>query len=553
MLINLSIKNYALIAYSSIAFSDQFSIITGETGAGKSILLDALGLVLGKRADLSVLRDKDGKCIIEAQFQIGNYTLQPFFETNDIDYEEQTIVRREILPSGKSRAFVNDSPVNLNVLQALGDKLLDIHSQHQTQELTNEVYQIEIIDAIAQTRPLISEYQYQLQAYKKAKKQLNTLENQQAALLKEQDYNTFLLEELISAELKSGEQEELESEFEKLNNVEFVNEHLEKAIAVLNDEQYGVLHLLREIKSSLLKVAPIASDYQELTDRLMSVEIELNDIKHEAELANERLIKDPYQLELINSKLQNIYNLQKKHQVQTVEALLDIQNELNAKVFQAEGISEEITALQHQISEAEISLRNLGKQIHESRLKIIPALTEEIKAIISPLGMPNAQFQFDLKLSDTFLSNGMDEIELLFSANKGMMLGSMKKTASGGEMSRIMLAIKAILANYLHLPTIIFDEIDTGVSGDVADKMGNIMKQMGHKMQVFAITHLPQVAAKGNQHYKVRKDNDMEQTVSEIKQLTKEERILEIAQMLSGKNITDSAINHAKELLAEVQ
>jgi len=553
MLINLSIKNYALIAYSSIAFSDQFSIITGETGAGKSILLDALGLVLGKRADLSVLRDKDEKCIIEAQFQIGNYTLQPFFETNDIDYEEQTIVRREILPSGKSRAFVNDSPVNLNVLQALGDKLLDIHSQHQTQELTNEVYQIEIIDAIAQTRPLISEYQYQLQAYKKAKKQLNTLENQQAALLKEQDYNTFLLEELISAELKSGEQEELESEFEKLNNVEFVNEHLEKAIAVLNDEQYGVLHLLREIKSSLLKVAPIASDYQELTDRLMSVEIELNDIKHEAELANERLIKDPYQLELINSKLQNIYNLQKKHQVQTVEALLDIQNELNAKVFQAEGISEEITALQHQISEAEISLRNLGKQIHESRLKIIPALTEEIKAIISPLGMPNAQFQFDLKLSDTFLSNGMDEIELLFSANKGMMLGSMKKTASGGEMSRIMLAIKAILANYLHLPTIIFDEIDTGVSGDVADKMGNIMKQMGHKMQVFAITHLPQVAAKGNQHYKVRKDNDMEQTVSEIKQLTKEERILEIAQMLSGKNITDSAINHAKELLAEVQ
>lgn len=553
MLINLSIKNYALIAYSSIAFSDQFSIITGETGAGKSILLDALGLVLGKRADLSVLRDKDEKCIIEAQFQISNYNLQPFFEANDIDYDKQTIVRREILPSGKSRAFVNDSPVNLNVLQALGDKLLDIHSQHQTQELTNEVYQIEIIDAIAQTRPLISEYQYQLQAYKKAKKQLNTLENQQAALLKEQDYNTFLLEELISAELKSGEQEELESEFEKLNNVEFVNEHLEKAIAVLNDEQYGVLHLLREIKNSLLKVAPIASDYQELTDRLMSVEIELNDIKQEAELANERLIKDPYQLELINSKLQNIYNLQKKHQVQTVEALLDIQNELNAKIFQAEGISEEITALQHQISEAEKSLRNLGKQIHESRLKIIPALTEEIKAIISPLGMPNAQFQFDLKLSDTFLSNGMDEIELLFSANKGMMLGSMKKTASGGEMSRIMLAIKAILANYLHLPTIIFDEIDTGVSGDVADKMGNIMKQMGHKMQVFAITHLPQVAAKGNQHYKVRKDNDMEQTVSEIKQLTKEERILEIAQMLSGKNITDSAINHAKELLAEVQ
>lgn len=553
MLINLSIKNYALIAYSSIAFSDQFSIITGETGAGKSILLDALGLVLGKRADLSVLRDKDEKCIIEAQFQITNYNLQPFFETNDIDYEEQTIVRREILPSGKSRAFVNDSPVNLNVLQTLGDKLLDIHSQHQTQELTNEVYQIEIIDAIAQTRPLISEYQHQLQAYKKAKKQLNILEDQQAALLKEQDYNTFLLEELVSAELKSGEQEELESEFEKLNNVEFVNEHLEKAIAVLNDEQYGVLHLLREIKSSLLKVAPIASDYQELTNRLMSVEIELNDIKQEAELANERLIKDPYQLELINSKLQNIYNLQKKHQVQTVEALLDIQNELNTKVFQAEGISEEITALQQQISEAEKSLKNLGKQIHESRLKIIPALTEEIKAIISPLGMPNAQFQFDLKLSDTFLSNGMDEIELLFSANKGMMLGSMKKTASGGEMSRIMLAIKAILANYLHLPTIIFDEIDTGVSGDVADKMGNIMKQMGYKMQVFAITHLPQVAAKGNQHYKVRKDDDMEQTVSEIKQLTKEERILEIAQMLSGKNITDSAINHAKELLAEVQ
>lgn len=549
MLTHLSIKNYALIAFSSIDFSNQLSIITGETGAGKSILLDALGLVLGKRADLNALRDKENKCVVEAHFNISNYNLNTFFEENDLDYDASTVLRREILPSGKSRAFINDSPVTLAVLQELGTFLLDIHSQHQTQDLSSENHQIQILDAVANNQNSVLNYQQILSEYKVNKKKLLELQEEQKSLSKEQDYNSFLLDELIAADLKSGEQEILESELEKLSNVEFVHEHFEKSAAILSDEQYGIINLLKELKTSLQKVSPIDLAYHDLFERVQSAEIELKDVLDEVENQSEKLLKDPVQLELINGKLQQIYALQKKHFVNTIDELLEIQEDLNSKVFKVEGISEAIEKLLQVEIEFETQLNEIAAQIRNNRELIIPKLIEEIRAIISPLGMPNANFKFDLTPTDKFLSNGKDHIDWLFSANKGMDFGILKKTASGGEMSRIMLAIKAILAKYSHLPTIIFDEIDTGVSGDVANKMGEIMKEMSKNMQVMAITHLPQVASKGNQHFKVSKDHNSEQTVSEIKLLSTEDRIKEIAQMLSGENITDSAISHAKELL----
>ena len=549
MLIHLSIKNYALIAFSSIDFSNQLSIITGETGAGKSILLDALGLVLGKRADLNALRDKENKCVVEAHFEISNYNLSNFFEENDLDFDATTVLRREILPSGKSRAFINDSPVTLAVLQELGTFLLDIHSQHQTQDLSNENQQIQILDVIGNNQNLILDYQTELANYKANKKKLIEFQEEQKALSKEQDYNSFLLEELLVADLKLGDQEILESELEKLSNVEFVHEQFEKSTAILSDEQYGVINLLKELKTSLQKVSPIDNAYHELFERVQSAEIELKDVLDEVENQTEKLIKDPVQLELINGKLQQIYALQKKHYVNSIDELLTIQEELNAKVFKVEGLSEAIEKLVQAETILEEKLNVFATSIRENRNLVIPKLIDEIKAIINPLGMPNANFKFELTPTDKFLSNGKDHIEWLFSANKGTDFGILKKTASGGEMSRIMLAIKAILVKYSNLPTIIFDEIDTGVSGDVANKMGEIMKEMSQNMQVMAITHLPQVASKGHQHFKVSKDHNSDQTVSEIKLLSKEDRIKEIAQMLSGENITDSAISHAKELL----
>ena len=551
MLASLSIKNFALIEQLDIRFSNEFSIITGETGAGKSILLGALGLVLGRRADLTSLKDKEQKCIIEAHFEIKAYALQPFFEENDLDYEDTTIIRREILPSGKSRAFVNDSPVNLQELQQLGDFLLDIHSQHQTQELSNEEYQIQILDAIAGQQPLLQEYKSSLSTYKAVKARLKKLQSEKEALVKEQDYNSFLLEELLAANLKEGEQQEYEAVFEKLNNVEFIKESLDKSLAVADEEQIGVTQNLKEIKASLQKIAGLSAEYQELFDRVSSVLIEFDDVSDEIRKHAETLMSDPEQLELVNQKLQLIYSLQKKHQVGTVEELLVIQNDLDNKAVFADDLEAMIHSLEKELEATIVVLDAKAAAISESRKQAAPVLIEKIIATLSELGMPNARFEFEIKQTDTYLLSGKDEVQLLFSANKGTSFGLLKKVASGGEMSRIMLAVKAILANYTKLPTIIFDEIDTGVSGEIAHKMGDIMKKMSKQMQVFAITHLPQIAAKGNQHYKVFKSTQGENTVSELKLLGNEERIVEIAEMLSGKDISDSALNHAKSLLIE--
>ena len=549
MLTSLSIKNFALIERLEINFSNQFSIITGETGAGKSILLGALGLVLGKRADLTSLKDKDQKCIIEAQFQITKYNLQDFFSTNNLDYDDLTIIRREILPTGKSRAFINDSPVNLNELQELSQFLLDIHSQNQTQELSNEAYQIEIIDAIANHQNLILEYKQSLSRYKSLKSELKKRESEKETLSKEHDYNSFLLQELLSANLKANEQEELEANFEKLNNVEFIKEALDKSLALANEEQIGIIQNLKDVKISIQKIANLSPELKVIYERISSILIEFEDVNIELTKQADNLTDDPEKLDLINQKLQTIYTLQKKHHVETIEDLLIIQNNLDNKIILADDLDSKIQNLQTKIQGNTIILDDLATDISKNRQKSIPVLISRINEFLFELGMPNALFKFDIKQVDAYLPNGKDEIELLFSANKGTNFGLLKKVASGGEMSRIMLAVKAILADYSKLPTIIFDEIDTGVSGEIAHKMGDIMKNMSNEMQVFAITHLPQIAAKGDYHYKVFKSTQGENTISELKLLSKEERILEIAEMLSGKEISDSALNHAKALL----
>ncbi len=549
MIQSLSINNFALIEKLHIDFSSGFSIITGETGAGKSILLGALGMVLGKRADLTSLKNKDEKCIIEAHFHISNYNLRHFFESNDLDYEDITILRREVLPSGKSRAFINDTPVNLQELQELSDYLIDIHSQHQTQELSESSYQFQIIDAVAANSNVIEKYGTYLKQFKLDTHQLQTLKTKLQALLKEEDYTSFLLQELHSISLKNINQSELEERFEQLNNIEYIKEHVNKAIIIANEEQYGVLHLLSELKASIQKVSGFSDSFQNIYNRIDSVDIELKDCAEELSRKEGELVYEPENLQSINQQLQLLYTIQKKHQVNTVEELIQIQTQLELQIHAFAEIENTIASLESKLNETAIVLDDLAAQIHNNRVAAIPVLTEKWVDMLAQLGMPNVRFKIELIPTMSYLLNGKEEIQFLFSANKGADFGLLKKVASGGEMSRIMLATKSILANYSKLPTIIFDEIDTGVSGEIANKMSDIMKKMSQSMQVLAITHLPQIAAKGDSHFKVFKTIKNDQTHTEIKQLSAEERIIEIAQMLSGIDVTESALNHAKSLL----
>lgn len=549
MITSLSIENFALIEKLNIDFSNGFSIITGETGAGKSILLGALGLVLGKRADLTSLKNKEEKCIVEANFSIGKYQLESFFEANDLDYEEETIIRREILPSGKSRAFVNDSPVNLQQLQDLSFYLIDVHSQHQTLELSEEDFQFKVIDSIANNHEFLVEYQAVLKQYRSAKSNLDARKNEFSNILKEKDYNEFLFQELEAANLKENNQEDLEQQYQALSNVEVIKENLDKLLSIANEEEFGVLKNLKEFKATLQKNTNFSAEYQLLSERFNSVLIEFDDIVKELNRESELVYNDPEKLEAINQKLQLIYNLQKKHNVLTVDELLQIHAELEGKVVSVSSLEDEIAKLENNIKDFELQLDAIASKISKSRMEAIPNLTEKMVNILNLLGMPNVRLKIEIQASNSYQNNGKDQLQFLFSANKGTDFGLLKKVASGGEMSRIMLAVKSILAQYSKLPTIIFDEIDTGVSGEIANKMGEIMREMSKTMQVFSITHLPQIAAKGNNHFKVFKTVHGENTVSELKLLTPNERITEIAEMLSGKDISDSAMNHAKALL----
>lgn len=549
MLLSLSVQNYALIEHLEIDFSANFSTITGETGAGKSILLGALGLIMGNRADLSVLKDKEKKCIVEATFKVDAYNLQFLFQENDLDYEATTIIRREILPSGKSRAFVNDTPTNLAELQNLTTSLLDIHSQNDTQELEQQNYQLELLDAIGGNQLVLKIYATQLNSYRALEKKIEVLLEEQKLSKAEEEYNLFLLQELESVALKIDEQELLEEELLTCSNVEVIHENLAKVIALSNEEQIGFLNTLKESKNALQKIASFSSKYEELFQRLQSVLIELEDISHLCTEYAERVTFDPERLNWLTSRLQIIYDLQQKHHVQTIEELLTIQQNLTSKLVRVTNLSDAIQQLKEESKVYEKELDELAFQISANRKKAIPEFCLKAEAILKELGIPNAKFQLDLQPVSTFLTTGKENLQFLFSANKGSSFGTIKKVASGGEMSRIMLAIKSILADFTQLPTIIFDEIDTGVSGEIALKMAEIMNKMSQKRQVFAITHLPQIAAKGNQQYKVSKFIQNETTLSKIEKLTPDARIQELAEMLSGKDYTESAIIHAKTLL----
>lgn len=550
MLTTLSIKNYALIENLTVNFRDNLSIITGETGAGKSILLGALGLVLGKRADLSSLKRSNEKCIIETQFSIKNYLLESFFEQNDIDFEAETIIRREILPSGKSRAFINDTPTTLKVLTALSEKLIDVHSQHQTLQLSDVNFQFKVIDALSNNDSKIESYKRGLRLFNQLEKELNSLKQHQEKEKEQYEYNLHLYEELRISNLTAEEQSEIEQSLDKLNNIEEIKLNLSEAQSLASSDEIGMRTLLASFSNNLNNIAAYSNDYQELYNRALSLKIEFDDISSEIENLNEHVNFDSSELEKLNDRLQLIYNLQKKHSVDSVIDLLTVQEELAVKVDAVQNSSSIILEKENDLKIVAEKINKLAKRIFEKREKAIPNLVKKLESSLSNLGMENTRFQFNLKHSNQYFSNGKDELTLLISANKGVNFGELKKIASGGELSRIMLSVKSILSEYLNLPTIIFDEIDTGVSGDVSQKMAEIMQKMSANMQVITITHLPQIAAKGNQHYKVFKQDIENNIVTQLKELSEQERIEEIAEMLGGKNITTTALNHAMELLS---
>tara|TARA_B100001063_G_scaffold247105_1_gene290240 strand:- start:5206 stop:6858 length:1653 start_codon:yes stop_codon:yes gene_type:complete len=549
LLTSLYIKNYALIDELNVQFNNGLTIITGETGAGKSILLGGLSLVLGKRADLSQVKDKDEKCIIEASFDIANYNLKSLFTELDLDYDVQTIIRREILPSGKSRAFINDTPATLDSLSELSSHLIDIHSQHQTQQLMENDYQFRVIDALADNKENLEVFLKKLQEYRALQKSLQALMDSKAELIKEYDYNLFLVNELNETKLESINLEDLETQYEQLNNVEVIGEKLANAKGILSLEEQGVVDQLNTIKQELNKISGFGKAYEAIAERIASVHIELDDLLVELDDLEEALSTDPQELDRINSQLQIINNLFQKHAVSQIEDLISIKNELASKVSDTEGLDDAIKAKEDEISNLQNELNKLADQISKKRQSVLPILTQKLENLLSDLGMPNAKFKIELTNSERFLPNGKDNLQFLFMANKGSSYNELKKSASGGELSRIMLTIKSILSEYIQLPSIMFDEIDTGVSGEISNKMGGIMKQMSGRMQVFAITHLPQIAAKGNSHFKVFKIDNDNTTETQLKRLGEEERIVEIAQMLGGADITESAMAHAKQLL----
>lgn len=549
MLKHLSVQNYALIDKLDVDLSDGLTIITGETGAGKSILLGALGLIAGSRADTQSLQDKAKKCIIEAAFNIKGYALNDFFKEHELDYEAVTTIRREINPEGKSRAFINDTPVTLNQLKELGERLIDIHSQHQTLSLNGSDFQLSVVDAFAKHETLLEEYGNDYRAFKNYEKQLNALIEKEAQAKKDLDYFQFQFNELEDAGLKAGEQVAMEQELETLNNAEDIKSNLSKAANSLNGGELNLLSSLGEIKMLLNGMAKFKPEIAELSARINSSYIELKDIANELESIEQEVIYDPKQIELLSDKLDAIYRLQQKHQVKTIEELLRIKDELSNKLLDFSSLESEIEKTKAALDKLNKTLSAKAKTISENRKKAIPKIEKEIALLLASLSMPNAQLQISQSPTETYTSNGTDKISFLFSANKGSDFKELNKVASGGELSRLMLSIKSLIAQLTALPTIIFDEIDTGVSGDVADKVGSIMNTMSAKMQVITITHLPQIASKGQSHLFVYKEDKSNKTYSNIKKLNAEERIQEIAKMLSTGTPTAAAISNAKELL----
>ena len=549
MLQHLRIQNFALIEQTEVHLNKGLTVITGETGAGKSILLGALGLTLGNRADVSSLHNKAKKCIIEAQFNIAEYQLKSFFETHELDFEEVTTIRREITPEGKSRAFVNDTPVTIAVLKELGDQLIDIHSQHETLLLKETNFQFELVDAFAQTTLLFIEYKKQFNALQKLKKQLEELVIQEIQAKKELDYFQFQFSELDEANIKVGEQHQLEEESETLENAEFIKGNLVKSSIAISGGDENVVSGLAIVKQQLQSVAKFGKHFNELYERINSVTIELKELSKDIDACEEDVVYDNARLEEVNAQLDKLNRLLKKHGAKSEDELLVIKDDIEKKLQQFSSLELSIEKTQKEISLLEKQCKILAKDLSDKRQKSTVGIEQNIKAMLASLSMANAQFKIELKQQDKLTINGLDAISFLFTANKGADFKELYKTASGGELSRLMLCLKALLAERTALPTIIFDEIDTGVSGDVADKIGNILLAMGKNMQVITITHLPQMASKGTNHLFVYKSDTKDKTTSSIKPLTTDERVAEIAKMLSTGMPTETAIKNAKELL----
>ena len=549
MITKLFIKNFALIEDITINFKSGLTSISGETGAGKSILLGALELILGKRADLNSVRDNLLKCVIEADFFLEDKLFMDLFKDHNLDFDPYTIIRRELLPSSKSRAFINDSPVSLSQLQAISTSLVDIHSQHETASLFSEKYQLDILDILAGNKILLKNYLEKLNEYNEISETITELIYKKDSASKELDYNTFLFNELVDADLHQVNQQEIEKKYKRLNNVEEIQEILLNINNVFNEDDFGTLNSLKTALNSLLKLQSLSTEFNGLYERLNSVIIELEDIADETVGISESIESDPSLLNEIHNKLQKIYKLQQKHSVVTIHELLTIQESLQEKVSVTNNLDSEIDKLSLTQKNLKNILVEFSEKIHTGRLNVIPTLKEKLSDFLSELGMPNASFEFNLSNSEVFKQNGTDILELLFTANKGHNFGPLKKVVSGGELSRIMLAVKAVVAQYKQLPTSIFDEIDTGISGEIAYKMAAILKEMSMTMQMINITHLPQIAAVGNQHIKIYKEDINNITKTSISILNERERINEIAEMIGGKNKSISAINQAKELL----
>ena len=549
LITSLKIINYALIDNLDISFTDGLSCITGETGAGKSILMGGLSLVLGKRADLNVLKDPNKKCVIEATFYIENYSLREFFDEAQIDYQKETLLRREIIPGGKSRAFINDSPVTLEKINRLSDFLIDVHSQNENQTLFKDEYQFLVLDALAKNDILINEYSKNLIEFNVTKKIYDELLLKSHSLKQESDYNKFLYDELVNEDLNLDSQISLVEEIEKLSNVEDLQLNLSQSIQIIEGDQIGLLTQISNLKAVLKNAVEKSNSFSTLHDRVTVLDIELKDILDQLIDKLYELESNPSLLENLNHKLDKIHNLFHKHNVDNISDLLNIKDQLETKLNENTNLDSKIEDLKIKLKDFEETLNRKAFQIHEKRKNTIPVLCNEIEEMIAKMGMQRAKFKVELNFSENFLYNGKDQINFLFSANLGASFRPIKKVASGGEMSRIMLAIKAILSRFKQLPTIVFDEIDTGVSGTISNEIGNVMEQMGQYMQVFTITHLPQVAAKGKQHYKVYKEVQGSSTVTNIKKLDEEDRVVELAQMLSGEDLTETAFDHARQLL----
>ncbi|MEB2784898.1 DNA repair protein RecN [Algoriphagus persicinus] len=548
MLKSLSISNYALIDKLHMQPSPALSMITGETGAGKSIMLGAVGLLLGNRSDTKVLLHEDKKCVIEGVFDVANYGLKDFFDRAELDYEPTCIIRREISPAGKSRSFVNDTPVLLEALKTLGSYLMDVHSQHDTLQLGEGSYQLSLIDAFAQTQEEVKKYRTDYKIFQKAQKAYTELSKKAIELQKEADFNQFQLEELSILGLKENEQAELESTQQILENAEEIKLKINEMLNLFQDEQFGILQGMSQIQHGMQSLERLAHFFGALKERFQAVTIELKDIEETLGDEDSRVEVDFEKLDEIRDRLSKIYQLQKKHGVASVEELMELERELVDKVFQVQNLDETLAQAKLELEDSKLQVLDSGKVLHKKRQGSFKNFQSSLEELLAGLGMENSKVVMEHKSIEPS-ANGMDEIELLFSANKGSSPQPLKKVASGGEFSRLLFAIKYLMADKMALPTLIFDEIDTGISGEVALKMVGMMQVISKKHQVICITHLPQVAGQGDLHYYVFKDNSSEKTVSKIKLLDQDERILELAKMIAGASPSASAIESAKELL----